>query len=490
MSSPSATRIALRHLQSGFNPDRYPPIRAPRGWQRPEGDGECPPETSRDRMVDFQKDAEAFLRKYVAPALKRRGWKVVEVLVYEKDESDGDLDTLDAYIDVEAKAGQKIGLGGRKYIVLDRNVDYQDDQEFGFAGEMTEEEITHSQQWDVDEIDEWYEQVECPPDEAGSFTEGGRQFPLNAAGVEKILEGFDRRWMKSTGIRSKVQKKASTNTDCQFYKATDGKWYMDLEDYDEDEDGEQIEGDYTSYGPFSSFKAAEKYLSQNFANPGGYMEDDSGRRKPPRKPVSPRGRRWAFNKYNPDELLMQLVEILEKHELDDAVDAIKKVTPEVQRAWRGRERLASVSRVASRHLEARNPPLHEAAKADEAMGEAYRSLVDLKLGFDSWEEIPQSARKLYDLIGKAISAVGNVRKETYQIRMMVQRGKYAGRPDTAERYAANVKEIRAQLEEISGHITTHEAKQAADTQDWGYAGDLDHTKILLAEVTRFLNDDR
>jgi hypothetical protein len=90
---------------------------------------------------------------------------------------------------------------------------------------------------------------------------------------------------------------ASTNTERYFYKATDGKWYVENEEYEEDWDtGEQIEGEMTHYGPFPSFEAADKYMSRNFANSGSYTEDDSGRMKPPRKPVKPgRGRRWAFN---------------------------------------------------------------------------------------------------------------------------------------------------------------------------------------------------
>ena len=90
---------------------------------------------------------------------------------------------------------------------------------------------------------------------------------------------------------------ASTNTERDFYKATDGNWYVDNEDYNEDEDGEQIEGDIDSYGPFPSEEAAEKYMRDNFANSGGSSSDKSGRRKPPRKPTSPRGRsrRWAFS---------------------------------------------------------------------------------------------------------------------------------------------------------------------------------------------------
>jgi hypothetical protein len=71
-----------------------------------------------------------------------------------------------------------------------------------------------------------------------------------------------------------------------------------------------------------------------------------------------------------------------------------------------------------------NPPLHNAAEADEAVGDAYRKLVDLKLGFDSWEEIPKSAQRLYKEIMGAMSACGKARESTYQVRMMVQRKKY------------------------------------------------------------------
>lgn len=48
-------------------------------------------------------------------------------------------------------------------------------------------------------------------------------------------------------------------------------------------------------------------------------------------------RRMAFNKYNPDDLLMALVDILEKYELDDVAKEVKKLTPAVQKAWRTRE---------------------------------------------------------------------------------------------------------------------------------------------------------
>ena len=89
----------------------------------------------------------------------------------------------------------------------------------------------------------------------------------------------------------KKKKKGSTNTEREFYKASDGKWYVDNEDYQEDEDGYQIEGDMSSYGPFMSEEAAEKYMRDNFANSGSSWTDKSGRRKPPRNPIKPRGRR-------------------------------------------------------------------------------------------------------------------------------------------------------------------------------------------------------
>lgn len=69
---------------------------------------------------------------------------------------------------------------------------------------------------------------------------------------------------------------------CDFYKASDGKWYMELADH-EYADREEA----NTYGPFSSFDQAMDYLD-NFSNPGGFGEDDSGKRPPPTK--SPNGR--------------------------------------------------------------------------------------------------------------------------------------------------------------------------------------------------------
>lgn len=69
----------------------------------------------------------------------------------------------------------------------------------------------------------------------------------------------------------------STQRRCDFWKATDGKWYLLLGNFEYAEDEE----DCTCYGPFSSQEAAEKELD-NHSNPGGWNEDDSGKRPPPK----------------------------------------------------------------------------------------------------------------------------------------------------------------------------------------------------------------
>lgn len=90
----------------------------------------------------------------------------------------------------------------------------------------------------------------------------------------------------------------------------------------------------------------------------------------------------------------------------------------------------TADRVAERYVGASTtrvayePPFHNAAKADEALGEAYRSLIDLKLGFDSWDEIPSSAHPLYQQIMKAVDAVVTARQVTTQVRAMVARKRY------------------------------------------------------------------
>lgn len=97
----------------------------------------------------------------------------------------------------------------------------------------------------------------------------------------------------------------STPRYCEFWKASDGKWYLNLAvheevlDFDDDfddEDGsyrrssnQEIDGTYEdsiTYGPFPSEKECESYLD-NFSNPGSFYTDDSGKKPPPTK--SPNG---------------------------------------------------------------------------------------------------------------------------------------------------------------------------------------------------------
>lgn len=69
---------------------------------------------------------------------------------------------------------------------------------------------------------------------------------------------------------------------CHFYMAKDKNWYMELAS---NEHGE--ERDATTYGPFNTYEDAVDYLDQ-FANPGGWSRDKSGKASVPKK--SPNGR--------------------------------------------------------------------------------------------------------------------------------------------------------------------------------------------------------
>lgn len=86
----------------------------------------------------------------------------------------------------------------------------------------------------------------------------------------------------------------SMSRHCGIYKATDLKWYMELA---EEEYGDSSDAD--CYGPFDSQEDADKYLSDNFSNPGGLDLDESCRRAPPTKAPNgsavqrpTRGRSW------------------------------------------------------------------------------------------------------------------------------------------------------------------------------------------------------
>lgn len=104
-------------------------------------------------------------------------------------------------------------------------------------------------------------------------------------------------WVRKN-VREAV-KVASVSRYCAIWKASNGKWYLDLasEEYGDWEDA-------TTYGPFSSMRAAEQYLDR-FSNPGAVDEDDSGEEPPPRRSpngdpiVKPSRRMWARKKKKP-----------------------------------------------------------------------------------------------------------------------------------------------------------------------------------------------
>jgi hypothetical protein len=80
---------------------------------------------------------------------------------------------------------------------------------------------------------------------------------------------FGRKWKNWGGLGSMMRY-------CMFYKARNGKWYMELAPF---EHGGWEDAD--TYGPFPSLDAADAFLRDNFSNPGGDDVDDSGTREVP-----------------------------------------------------------------------------------------------------------------------------------------------------------------------------------------------------------------
>jgi hypothetical protein len=63
----------------------------------------------------------------------------------------------------------------------------------------------------------------------------------------------------------------------------------------------------------------------------------------------------------------------------------------------------------------------QASNADEAVGQAYRAIHDLKADLDDMEEIPTQLKKIYAAIMAASKAVGDARRDTNQLREMARR---------------------------------------------------------------------
>jgi hypothetical protein len=99
-------------------------------------------------------------------------------------------------------------------------------------------------------------------------------------------------WGKQERVSSR-SRYCSVPRYCDFYKAVNGKWYMNLAN---DEDGGYRDSE--TYGPFESLDSAKKYL-HNFSNPGSYRTDDSGKKSVPThspngRPVQkPESRTWS-----------------------------------------------------------------------------------------------------------------------------------------------------------------------------------------------------
>ena len=71
--------------------------------------------------------------------------------------------------------------------------------------------------------------------------------------------------------------------------------------------------------------------------------------------------------------------------------------------------------------ESKQPKWHNAVEADEALGKAYRALVDLKLSIDKFHEIPNTLMPFYNGVNKAMGEVGKLRQDVYNLRMQTKR---------------------------------------------------------------------
>jgi len=203
--------------------DRYPSIRVPRGWRPSADQSEGCTEGYMDEVSkDFTKTSETFIKRAILPALKKRGWGAESHGVTEPLYSE---DGAAVEVEVWGRAGQKIGLGGRKYIVLDRDVSRV--IEIMMIPELSDETFEGSEQFDVDEFAEWSWEAECPTDEISALGYSGSEFASTPKGVEELLGAFDRDWIRSSRVRSKIKKKSSTDED-YFYKAPDQRAVLEF----------------------------------------------------------------------------------------------------------------------------------------------------------------------------------------------------------------------------------------------------------------------
>jgi len=66
----------------------------------------------------------------------------------------------------------------------------------------------------------------------------------------------------------------------------------------------------------------------------------------------------------------------------------------------------------------------QASEVTRRIGEAFLEATTLKGDFDAMDEIPTSARKIYDRTLKVMDLLGKAKKEAYQTEMELRRGKF------------------------------------------------------------------
>jgi len=59
-------------------------------------------------------------------------------------------------------------------------------------------------------------------------------------------------------------------------------------------------------------------------------------------------------------------------------------------------------------------------------------------------------------------------------------------PTASQCYETRFNRIRASLDELRDQLTLHAAQQEVHPGDWGFAGDLAHVDVALADLVRFL----
>lgn len=123
--------------------DRYPSLGRPRGW-KPSELTECPEEVVEENLKEFT-DATKPYAKDTEHALKALGCSHIEFKLHTDNYSD---DGSAGYM-FEFKLPE--GKNGTLYL--------------DFSGDFKDAEVERGEQFDVDDFEEWTENIPCPPTE-------------------------------------------------------------------------------------------------------------------------------------------------------------------------------------------------------------------------------------------------------------------------------------------------------------------------------------